>query len=50
LRCTDFRGGPLDAAGNSVKGQLVAQLLARELGLDIFDAGPAGATRLDPAD
>ncbi len=27
---------PLDAAGNSVKGQLVAQRLARELGLDIF--------------
>jgi len=31
---------PLDAAGNSVKGQLVAQRLARDLGLDIFSAGP----------
>jgi glutaminase len=30
---------PLDAAGNSVKGQLVAQRLARDLGLDIFSAG-----------
>jgi glutaminase len=30
---------PLDAAGNSVKGQLVAQQLARDLGLDIFSAG-----------
>jgi glutaminase len=31
---------PLDAAGNSVKGQLVATRLARELGLDIFSAAP----------
>ncbi len=30
---------PLDEAGNSVKGQLVAQLLSRSLGLDLF-AGP----------
>jgi glutaminase len=27
---------PLDAAGNSVKGRLVARFLSRELGLDIF--------------
>lgn len=27
---------PLDAAGNSVRGQLVAQRLARDIGLDIF--------------
>ena len=27
---------PLDAAGNSVKGQLVARFLARRLGLDLF--------------
>jgi glutaminase len=27
---------PLDAAGNSVKGQLVAQFLSQRLGLDLF--------------
>jgi glutaminase len=27
---------PLDAAGNSVRGQLVARFLSQELGLDIF--------------
>ena len=27
---------PLDAAGNSVRGQLVARALSRELGLDLF--------------
>ena len=27
---------PLDQAGNSVKGQLVARYLSRELGLDLF--------------
>jgi glutaminase len=31
---------PLDAAGNSVKGQLVAKFLSRSLGLDLF-ASPA---------
>ncbi len=31
---------PLDAAGNSVKGQLVAKQLAADLGLDIFAAAP----------
>ena len=34
---------PLDAAGNSVKGQLVARFLSEQLGLDIF----AGATESD---
>ena len=32
---------PLDAAGNSVKGQLVARRLARELALEVFAADPA---------
>jgi glutaminase len=32
---------PLDAAGNSVRGQLVAQFLSRRLGLDIFVSSPA---------
>ncbi len=30
----------LDAIGNSVKGQLVARLLSRELGLDLFASAP----------
>lgn len=33
---------PLDAAGNSVRGQLVAELLSAQLGLDIFASDPAG--------
>ena len=33
---------PLDEAGNSVKGQLVARYLARRLGLDLFASEPAG--------
>ena len=33
---------PLDAAGNSVRGQLVARFLARRLGLDVFASKPAG--------
>jgi glutaminase len=33
---------PLDEAGNSVKGQLVARFLARRLGLDLFASEPAG--------
>jgi glutaminase len=33
---------PLDDAGNSVKGQLVARFLARRLGLDLFASEPAG--------
>jgi glutaminase len=31
---------PLDAAGNSVKGQLVARFLSRQLGLDLFFSQP----------
>jgi glutaminase len=31
---------PLDGAGNSVKGQLVAQFLSRELGMDLFVSQP----------
>jgi glutaminase len=32
---------PLDPAGNSVKGQLVAQILSRTLGLDLLASAPA---------
>ena len=32
---------PLDAAGNSVKGQLVARYLSRRLGMDLFVSAPA---------
>src|SRR5918993_4848112 len=32
---------PLDAAGNSVKGQLAAAFLSRQLGLDLFVAAPS---------
>ena len=32
----------LDAAGNSVKGQLVARFLSQRLGLDVFASTPAG--------
>lgn len=32
---------PLDAAGNSVKGQLAAQFLSRRLGLNLFASQPA---------
>lgn len=32
---------PLDPAGNSVRGQLVARILARTLGLDLFASAPA---------
>jgi glutaminase len=31
---------PLDGAGNSVKGQLVAQFLSRQLGMDLFVSKP----------
>lgn len=31
---------PLDAAGNSVKGQLVAQFLSQKLGMDLFVSRP----------
>jgi glutaminase len=33
---------PLDRAGNSVRGQLVARFLSRELGLTLFASAPAG--------
>src|SRR5690606_12594794 len=38
---------PLDRAGNSVKGQLVARFLSRQLGLDLFvsSAGPRSVAR-----
>jgi glutaminase len=32
---------PLDSAGNSVKGQLVAKFLSRKLGMDLFVSKPA---------
>jgi len=34
---------PLDAAGNSVRGQLAARFLAERLGLSLFISKPAGA-------
>jgi glutaminase len=33
---------PLDAAGNSVKGQLVARSLSQLLGMDLFISSPEG--------
>jgi glutaminase len=33
---------PLDSAGNSVKGQLVAKFLSQELGMDLFVSKPEG--------
>lgn len=36
---------PLDAAGNSVRGQLAASLLSRTLGLDLFASEPAPSGR-----
>lgn len=33
---------PLDSAGNSVKGQLVAKFLSQQLGMDLFVSKPAG--------
>ena len=35
---------PLDAAGNSVRGQLVARFLSRGLGLDVFASAPVRTT------
>ena len=32
---------PLDGAGNSVKGQLVARFLSQRLGMDLFVSQPA---------
>src|SRR5262249_2409827 len=36
---------PLDAAGNSVKGQLVAKFLSQRLGIDLFVSRPESCTR-----
>jgi glutaminase len=33
---------PLDAAGNSVRGQLVTRFLSERLGLNLFASAPAG--------
>lgn len=35
---------PLDSAGNSVKGQLVARFLSQRLGLDLFVSKPTGGS------
>ncbi len=40
---------PLDAAGNSVKGQLVAKLLSQRLGLDLFLSAPGGDREVNRA-
>ena len=39
---------PLDAAGNSVRGQLVTKHLAERLGLNRFASEPAGALTASP--
>jgi glutaminase len=36
---------PLDGAGNSVKGQLVAKYLSQRLGMDLFVSSPADASK-----
>lgn len=38
---------PLDAAGNSVRGQLVARFLANRLGLDLFSSAPHPEPTID---
>ena len=35
---------PLDAAGNSVKGQLVAKFLSQRLGMDLFVSQPGSVS------
>ena len=40
---------PLDGAGNSVRGQLVASYLAERLGLNLFASQPAEWSRGDSA-
>jgi glutaminase len=40
---------PLDQAGNSVKGQLVARFLSQRLGLDLFVSAPRGDREADRA-
>jgi glutaminase len=39
---------PLDAAGNSVKGQLVARFLSDRLGLNVFASKPAERVNCEP--
>ena len=39
---------PLDAAGNSVRGQSVAAFLSRSLGLDLFASEPAVRADIEP--
>jgi glutaminase len=41
---------PLDAAGNSVKGQLAARFLSQQLGLNLFASEPAGQMRAPDPD
>ena len=40
---------PLDTAGNSVKGQLVAKFLSQRLGLDLFVSAPSGERDVEQA-
>jgi glutaminase len=40
---------PLDSAGNSVKGQLVAKFLSQRLGLDLFVSAPAAERHVERA-
>jgi glutaminase len=37
---------PLDAAGNSIRGQLVTKYLSERLGLNLFASVPAEGPRL----
>jgi len=39
---------PLDAAGNSMKGQMAARLLSKRLGLDLFASAPPDSSRPTP--
>jgi glutaminase len=41
---------PLDEAGNSVRGQLSAQFLSEQLGLNLFDSLPSAAAPTAPPD
>ncbi len=40
---------PLDAAGNSVKGRLVAKFLSQRLGLDLFVSAPCDQSDVERA-
>jgi glutaminase len=39
---------PLDSAGNSVKGQLVAKFLSQQLGMDLFISNPLASPPSEP--